>query len=199
MKKLLCILMSMSCLLFSSVYAGIAPAIEPTAKNKGTAKKMLSKACLSKVNFDYDKGFLPAQGCNATFSELYAHDERFRQAMIKAFKKSPFDGRLLKVDLPSTILEPFGDAETWGIEVSVQSKDGKMKAIAVADTDYRGWLTLIIHKSVGQSKCRYGIYGTDEMPRSIERTIEAHLYVKNIEDTEDCHALTQSLESIGTT
>src|SRR5690606_33468119 len=106
------------------------------AENKGNLKTLLSKKCSLDKWKAVDEHYIPPNGCNLTFSELYAHDKSFRKKVSDAFKESPFDGRSFDVEDSSQLYPPNGDADNKGNLKTLLSKKCSLDKWKAVDEHY---------------------------------------------------------------
>ena len=174
-----------------NAYAGTAPEIKPNINKTSSLKKMVSKKCLDNLIISDDRDMSLPSGCNFSFSELYTHDQFFRDRVIEAFKASPFDGRFFDIESLAEITEPPGDNDDgWSVFLETVSREKGITAQAFAVPNFNELTMIIRDNGVGNGKCRYGIYGnTQERNESFSL---ASLYILNYKGAfQDCELLTK--------
>ncbi|RKG30741.1 hypothetical protein [Acinetobacter tianfuensis] len=178
--KNLLLLSSMTLVLHVSgnAYAGIAPEVKPSKNKTSSLKKMVSKKCLDNLIISDDGNMSLPSGCNFSFSELYAHDQFFRDRVIKAFKASPFDGRFFDIESLAEITEPPGDNDdSWSVLLETVSKEKDIRAQVFAVPNINELTVIITDRGIGNKKCSYGVYG--DIQERNESFSLASLYIKN--------------------
>lgn len=191
-KKLLLIPSMAIALHFSgNLYAGMEPKVIPGKNKASSLKKMVSKKCLDNLIISDDGDMSLPSGCNFSFSELYAHDQFFRDRVIKAFKASPFDGRFFDIESPAEITEPPGDNDdAWSIFLETVSREKDITAQVFAAPNYNELTMIIMDRGFGNKKCSYGVYG-DINERSHSFSL-ASLYISSYKEVfQGCKLLTK--------
>lgn len=192
--KKLILLSSMVLALHLSVntYAGIAPEVK-SVKNKAgiSLKKMVSKKCLDKLIISDDGNMSLPSACNFSFSELYTHDQNFRDKVTKAFKASPFDGRFFDIESPAEIIAPAGDNDLiWSVMLETVSREKGIRAEVFAVPHINEFTVIITDRGLGNKKCSYGIYG-DTQERNDSFSL-AFLHILNYKEAyQGCKLLTK--------
>ncbi|WP_180025042.1 hypothetical protein [Acinetobacter sp. YH1901134] len=191
--KNLLLLSSMTLALHVSgnAYAGIAPEVKPSKNKTSSLKKMVSKKCLDNLIISDDGNMSLPSGCNFSFSELYAHDQFFRDRVIKAFKASPFDGRFFDIESPAEITEPPGDNDdSWSVSLETVSNEKDIRAQVFAVPNINELTVIITDRGIGNKKCSYGVYG--DIQERNESFSLASLYIKNYKGAfQGCKLLTK--------
>jgi len=160
-------------------YAGIAPEVKPSKNKNSSLKKMVSKKCLDKLMISDDGNMSLPPECNFSFSELYAHDQFFRDNVAKAFKASPFDGRFFDIESSAEISEPPGDNDDlWSVLLETVSREKDIQALVFAVPYYNELTVIIMDRGLGNKKCSYGVYG--DTTKKINQSLDlAHLHILN--------------------
>lgn len=169
-------------LYFSGIaYAGIAPEVKPSKNKTSSLKKMVSKKCLDKLMISDDGNMSLSPECNFSFSELYAHDQLFRDRVAKAFKVSPFDGRFFDIESSAEITEPPGDNDyAWSVLLETVSREKDITAQVFSVPYYNELTMIIMDRGLGNKKCSYGIYG--DIKERNESFSLAYLYILNYKE-----------------
>ncbi|MEG0170796.1 MAG: hypothetical protein RR774_02175 [Acinetobacter sp.] len=170
--------------------AGIPPEIIKDAENKGNLKTLLSKKCSLDKWKAVDEHYIPPNGCNLTFSQLYAHDESFRKKVSDAFKQSPFDGRNFEVEDSSQLYPPNGDADKgWLIITQTGARSGT-RATVFSVPEYNQTVTFISNRIFLDDKdCKYGFYGDNKQTLALEYAVN---HINGIDNNlKNCKQLTK--------
>ena len=162
-------------------YAGIAPEVKPSKNKTSSLKKMVSKKCLDKLMISDDGNMSLPSECNFSFSELYAHDQFFKDRVAKAFKASPFDGRFFDIESSAEITEPSGDNDhAWSVLLETVSREKDITAQVFSVPYYNELTIIIMDRGLGNKKCSYGIYG--DIKERNESFSLAYLYILNYKE-----------------